>query len=144
MTLTRVTGTVAAVRDSVKRFVGFLALLLISASSRRRAVRPEAVRERAGSAPARHSCEASEECRRGTVRAYDEHAPLIAHDMSVGGVARPWFFPTGDDQYKIRCRLRATAYYGADPRRIGDVLDDQEHTAYLTLTDPPRHEGCAS
>ncbi|WP_328885632.1 hypothetical protein [Streptomyces sp. NBC_00316] len=133
MTANRATAAVSAVRNATERLPGVLGLLglllaLSACSSQDRATGPKEVRELAGSTQARQSREAAEEPLRTMVRAYDENTPLTlglvtVNDRCVGGAAKEWFFQTGDDQYKIRCTMSVTAYYGADPHRIGDVLD---------------------
>ncbi|MFF1837009.1 hypothetical protein ACFVXE_22810 [Streptomyces sp. NPDC058231] len=130
MTAKRTLITARAVRDGARGALGLLLLLALSAcSSDSRATSPKEVRKLAGSSQAQQSRKAAEEHLRKIVRAYDERTPLslglvTVNDLCVGGTAKELFFQTGDDQYKIRCAMRVTAYYGAAPHRIGDVLDD--------------------
>lgn len=105
-----------------------LALSVSACSSEYRATSPEEVRELANGAPARKARQEVEAHLRATVRAYDEETPLAlglvtVNDTCVGGGEKEWFFQTGDDQYRIRCLLHVTAWFGADPARIADVLD---------------------
>ncbi|MFD4946436.1 hypothetical protein ACFWNT_28840 [Streptomyces sp. NPDC058409] len=132
MTVKWAPASASAMRDAVKRLLGFLSLLLVltlsACSSQNRATSPKEVRDLADSTQAQQSRKAAEEHLRNIVHAYDKNTALTlglvtVNDMCIGGAAKEWFFPTGDDQYKIRCAMRVTAYYGADPHRIGDVLD---------------------
>lgn len=132
MTVKWVLAAACAVRDAVKRLFGILSLLLIltlsACSSQNRATSPKEVRKLAGSTQVQQSRQATEEHLRSIVHAYDKNTPLAlglitVNDMCTGGAAKDWFFPSGDDQYKIRCDMSVTAYFGADPLRIGDVLD---------------------
>lgn len=132
MTENRATSAASAMRSAAKRLPGVLGVLLILAlsacSSQNRATSPKEVRKLAGRAQAQQSREAAEKHLRTVVHSYDENTPLTlglvtVDDRCIGGAAKEWFFPTGDDQYKIRCAMSVTAYYGADPHRIGDVLD---------------------
>ncbi|MFE4695220.1 hypothetical protein ACFRH6_34855 [Streptomyces sp. NPDC056749] len=86
------------------------------------------MRELANGAPAVKARQEIEDHLRAVVRAYDGETPLTiglvaVDDRCVGGSAKEWFFRTGDDQYRIRCHLHVTAWFGADPARIADVLD---------------------
>ncbi|GGP82206.1 hypothetical protein GCM10010278_71000 [Streptomyces melanogenes] len=103
-------------------------LTLSACSSQDCATSPKEVRELAGSAQAQQSRKAAEGHLRSIVNAYAKSTPLTlglvtVNDLCAGGTSTQWFFQTGDDQYKIRCAMRVTAYYGADSRRIVDVLD---------------------
>ncbi|MFE7749111.1 hypothetical protein [Streptomyces sp. NPDC057428] len=89
---------------------------------------PEEVRELAGGTRARQSREGAEEHLRSVVRAYDRKTPLTLglvtlDDTCAGGAAEEWLSSSDDDRYRIRCTLRVSAYYGADPKRIGTVLE---------------------
>ncbi len=82
----------------------------------------------AGSPEAVTARERAERSLRGTVEAYAEHTPLalglvVVRDECLGGRARVWLDSNGRERYKIRCSMRVTAYYGADPERIVSVLD---------------------
>ncbi|MCD0480972.1 hypothetical protein LO771_00710 [Streptacidiphilus sp. ASG 303] len=129
MTVTRAVAAASKLRDTAGRLFSLLFVFAIYAcTSRDRATSPEEVRRLAGSTQARQARQAAEDRLRAVVRAYDEHTPLTlglvaVNDLCAGGQARELFFPTGDDQYRIRCSMVVTAYYGADPRRIADVLD---------------------
>ncbi|MFF2140792.1 hypothetical protein, partial [Streptomyces sp. NPDC058193] len=121
----------SAVRASTARSVAAALLLVLplsACSSADRATSPEEVRELANGAPARKARQEAEDHLRGVVRAYDEKTPLTlglvaVDDRCAGGSAKEWFFRTGDDRYRIRCILHVSAWFGADPDRIGDVLD---------------------
>lgn len=132
MTVKQTQGAVTALRNAAKRLFGILSVLLLFAatlcSSRNRATSPKEVRRLAGSGQAEEAREEAEKRLQAIADAYDKKTPLTlalvtVSDVCKGGAAKEWFFRTGDDQYKIRCSLRFTAYYGADPHRIGDVLD---------------------
>ncbi|MFD9487598.1 hypothetical protein ACFWBX_27250 [Streptomyces sp. NPDC059991] len=132
MTVKWTSPAASALRDVATRLLGLVSLLLILAlsacSAQSRATSPKEVRKLAGGAQAQQSRKAAEEHLRAIVNAYAKNTPLslglvTVDDMCAGGSAKQWFFPTGDDRYKIRCDMRITAYYGADPRRIADVLD---------------------
>ncbi|WP_147481242.1 hypothetical protein [Streptomyces shenzhenensis] len=106
-----------------------VALLAVSAcSAGNRAPSPKTVRKLAGSAEAVAARDKTEKILRAVVQAYSDHTPLalglvVVRDVCRGGTNKQWFDSAGDDQYKIKCSLYVTAYYGADPRRMGDVLD---------------------
>ncbi|WNF28520.1 hypothetical protein RI138_17690 [Streptomyces sp. C11-1] len=85
---------------------------------RRLADSPEAVKAR----------QESESWSRKSVAAWDTDTPLtlglvVLEDVCVGGQAKEWFFVTGDDQYKVNCTMRVTAYFGADPHRTAETID---------------------
>ncbi|WP_310717502.1 hypothetical protein [Streptomyces lydicus] len=131
MTTKQAQRAATALRDGVKRLFGILPVLLIFAltacSSQNRAISPKEVRRLAGSTQAEESRRKAEKRLRSIAEAYDKETPLAlalvaVDDICSGGQAKQWFFQDGKDQYKIRCALRVTAYYGADPHRIGDTL----------------------
>ncbi|MER7152233.1 hypothetical protein [Streptomyces lydicus] len=131
MTTKQAQRAATALRDAVKRLFGILPVLLIFAltacSSQNRAISPKEVRRLAGSTQAEESRRKAEKRLRSIAEAYDKETPLTlalvaVDDICSGGQAKQWFFQDGKDQYKIRCALRVTAYYGADPHRIGDTL----------------------
>ncbi|WP_371792307.1 hypothetical protein OG285_25280 [Streptomyces sp. NBC_01471] len=107
----------------------FVVLFAVSAcSSEDRATSPEEVHKLAGSSDAVQARQQTEGNLLSVVRAYADHTPLTlalvtVRDTCHGGSAKEWFFQTGDDTYKIACSLGVTAYYGADPKRMGDVID---------------------
>ncbi|MGW1375516.1 hypothetical protein ACWD6P_14740 [Streptomyces sp. NPDC002446] len=132
MTVKQAQNAATAIRNAVKRLLGFLSVLLIFAltacSSQNRATSPKEIRRLAGSTQVEESRHRAEKRLRSIANAYDKKTPLTlalvtVDDICSGGAAKQWFFQAGDDQYKIRCALRLTAYYGADPHHIGDVLD---------------------
>ncbi|MGW3172640.1 hypothetical protein [Streptomyces sp. NPDC001153] len=109
----------------------FLAVLVLAASacsSQDRATSPKTVRKLAGSSEAVRARQAEEKHLRDVVRAYAEQNPLTlglvdVRDECFGGTARQWIDSNGDDQYKIKCSLSVTAYYGADRKHFVSVLD---------------------
>ncbi|MCT9092574.1 hypothetical protein N4G70_27425 [Streptomyces sp. ASQP_92] len=129
MTSRRALPALATVREAVARYLGVLAVFALSAcSAEDRATPPHEVRELAGSPQAQQYRKKLEDQLRATVNAYAKDTPLTLslltiNDVCAGGKARKLFFQDGDDRYKIRCDMRATAYFGAGPHRIGDVLD---------------------
>ncbi|MET7367504.1 hypothetical protein ABZS61_16925 [Streptomyces sp. NPDC005566] len=129
MTMTRAPRATSGGRRAAGCLPGLLLVLAVTAcSAADRATSPEEVRELASGTQAQEARKTAEDYRRNTVRAYDRDTPLTlglvtVTDTCIGGAAREWFFPTDDDRYRIHCDLRITAYYGADPKRIGDVLD---------------------
>ncbi|MFE9374715.1 hypothetical protein ACFYM2_33780 [Streptomyces sp. NPDC006711] len=129
MAMKKVLPALSALRASVSRPLGVLLVFALSAcSSQDRATSPQEVRSLAGSSQALQSRKIAEGRLRATVNEYATHTPLTLglvtlNDVCAGGKAKELFFQSGDDQYKIRCALRITAYFGADPHRMGDVLD---------------------
>ncbi|WP_212912586.1 hypothetical protein [Streptomyces sp. TS71-3] len=86
------------------------------------------VRELAAGPDAVKARQQAESAIRDTVAAWDTGTPLTLgllalEDTCAGGTAKEWFYSTGDDRYKIRCTLYATAYFGADPRHMADTID---------------------
>lgn len=105
-----------------------LVLALSACSSEDRATGPEELRELAGSAQAEESRVTAEKYLRAVVHAYDRRTPLTlglvtVEDVCAGGAAKEWLFSSGDEGHRVSCTMRATAYYGADPEKVGDVLD---------------------
>ncbi|MFG2206766.1 hypothetical protein [Streptomyces sp. NPDC048638] len=132
MTVKQTQNAATVLRNAAKRLFGLVSVLLIFAvtacSSQNRATSPKEVRRLAGSRQAKEARDKAEERLRSIADAYDRKTPLAlalvtVDDLCKGGAAKEWFFQTGDDQYKIRCSLSLTAYYGADPQDIADVLD---------------------
>ncbi|MFE3182766.1 hypothetical protein ACFXKR_18120 [Streptomyces violascens] len=129
MTVKRTLPALSAVRETVSRALGLLLVFALSAcSSQDKATSPQEVRTLAGSPQAQQSRKIAEDRLRAIVNDYAKSTPLALglvtlDDICAGGKATELFFQSGDDQYKIRCNLRLTAYFGADPRRMGDVLD---------------------
>ncbi|MFD5469960.1 hypothetical protein [Streptomyces sp. NPDC127105] len=92
------------------------------------ATSPKELRRLAGSREAVGARERTEGRLRGVVRAYADRTELAlglveVRDNCKGGAAKEWFFQDGDDAVKINCSVSVTAYYGADPHRMGDVLE---------------------
>ncbi|MFF2808803.1 hypothetical protein ACFVT2_16810 [Streptomyces sp. NPDC058000] len=132
MTAKKRQETKTSLSSVIKRSFGALSVLLIfvltACSSQNRATTPKEVRDLAGSPQAEEARKKTEKRLRSIVDAYDKKTPLTLalvtlEDVCSGGTAKQLFFPNGDDQYKVRCSLRLTAYYGAHPHHIGDVLD---------------------
>ncbi|MGW8330266.1 hypothetical protein ACWGLE_20510 [Streptomyces sp. NPDC055897] len=129
MAVKKAVSVLPALRETVSRALGILLMFALSAcSSQERATSPQEVRTLAGSAAAVQSRKIAEDRLRAIVSEYAKKTPLALglvalDDVCSGGKAKQLFFQSGDDQYKIRCTLQITAYFGADPRRMGDVLD---------------------
>ncbi|MGD3107395.1 hypothetical protein [Streptomyces sp. YGL11-2] len=132
MTTKQTKNAATALRNTGKRLFGLLSVLLIFAvtacSSQNRATSPKEVRRLAGSTQAEESRKKAEQRLRAIADAYDKKTPLTlalvtVGDICTGGTAKEWLYQNGADQYKIRCAMHLTAYYGADPHHIGDVLD---------------------
>ncbi|MFE6037060.1 hypothetical protein [Streptomyces sp. NPDC056452] len=152
MTTTRLPRAASGGRRSLGGLLGLLLVLAVPAcSAEDRATSPEEVRELAGGTEAQEARKEAETYLRTAVRAYDKNTPLVlglttVNDLCIGGAAKEWFFQTGDDRYRIRCSLKITAYYGADPKRIGDTLDavltagDHDVSAFPTGPIPFGHD----
>ncbi|SHN08553.1 hypothetical protein [Streptomyces yunnanensis] len=121
-----------AIRNAARRLLGLLSVLLVFAlsacSSQNRATSPKEVRRLAGGAQVEESRKRVEKHLRDIADAYDKKTPLAlalvtVGDICTGGTAKEWLYQNGADQFKIRCAMHLTAYYGADPRHIGDVLE---------------------
>ncbi|MDJ0345973.1 hypothetical protein QMK19_30480 [Streptomyces sp. H10-C2] len=116
----------------------FIPLLAVTAcSSQNRATSPDEVRKLAGSSGATQVREQEEKRLRSLAQSYTEHTSLTlamvtVSDRCQGGSAKQLFGSAGDDTYKINCSMGITAYYGADPDHVGDVLD-----AILTAGERP-------
>ncbi|MEV6021876.1 hypothetical protein [Streptomyces sp. NPDC052036] len=72
--------------------------------------------------------ERAEQRLRDVARAYTPRTALslglvVMHDVCVPGSGPGWFFQQKTDDYKVVCSMNITAYYGADPRHVGDALD---------------------
>ncbi|MHB9857883.1 hypothetical protein [Streptomyces sp. YIM S03343] len=111
---------------------GGLAVLVLLAmtacSSGNRAVSPKDARALAGSRQAVEARQQAEQKLRKVVRAYADHTRLslgllVVRDACQTGLRKQPFFQDGSDTYKIKCSMRVTAYYGADPHHMGDVID---------------------
>lgn len=103
-------------------------LSLAACSSQNRATSPKEVRKLAGGPDAVQARQTTESRLRDVVHAYADRTSLnfgmlVVRDTCLGGTAKQWFDSNGDDTYKIRCSMRLTAYYGADPKLIVSVLD---------------------
>ncbi|MFI9101240.1 hypothetical protein ACIGXA_12015 [Streptomyces fildesensis] len=106
-----------------------LPLLALSAcTSANRAPDPEEVRKLAGGSQAVHVRQQEEQNFRDVVRSYADHTSLTlalvtVRDVCRTGKAKELLDSGGDDTYKVACSLSVTAYFGADPAHVGDVLD---------------------
>ncbi|MFF4486813.1 hypothetical protein ACFY0F_09995 [Streptomyces sp. NPDC001544] len=104
-----------------------LVLIAVSACSSGAVSDKEA--SRLASSPA--AVQARQQARRTllqTIGSYDRRTSLtlaltVVQDTCSPGRAREWIESDGDDSYKVNCTMRATAYYGADRKHVGDVLD---------------------
>ncbi len=117
-------------RSHIRRVLFFplSVILVLSLAACGRATSEKTVRKLAGSSEAVKARQEAESASRDTIAAWDANTPLklgliAVEDVCAGGKAKEWFFPTGDDQYKIRCTMYVTAYFGADPRRVADTID---------------------
>ncbi|MEU9992850.1 hypothetical protein AB0E10_39920 [Streptomyces sp. NPDC048045] len=111
---------------------GGLAVLLLLAmtacSSGNRAVSPKEARRLASSRQAVEARQQAEQKLRKVVRAYADRTRLslglvVVLDACQTGLRKQAFFQDGSDTYKIACSMHVTAYYGADPHHMGDVID---------------------
>ncbi|MFE0385788.1 hypothetical protein ACFW1F_17180 [Streptomyces bungoensis] len=116
--------------SSVWGSLAVVALLAVSAcfANPDRAVSDEQLRRLGESGQAVQARERAEQRLRGVARAYADRTPLslglvVMHDVCVPGSGPGWFFQQKTDDYKIACSMNITAYYGADPRHMGDTLD---------------------
>ncbi|GAA3794941.1 hypothetical protein GCM10022403_031070 [Streptomyces coacervatus] len=130
----------AAGSKSVWGSLAVIVLLAVSACSTTsdRAVSDKQLRKLGESGQAVRAREQAEERLRDVARAYADHTPLelglvVVHDVCVPGSGPGWFFQQKTDNYKIACSMNITAYYGADPKHMGDTLD-----AILTAGDHAR------
>ncbi|MFI5690038.1 hypothetical protein [Streptomyces sp. NPDC051636] len=86
------------------------------------------LRKLAESGQARQARESAEQRLRDVAKEYADRTPLslglvVIHDMCGPGSGPRWYFQQDTDDYKVVCSMNLTAYYGADPRHIGDTLD---------------------
>lgn len=93
-----------------------------------RAVSDKQLRKLGESGQAVQARERAEQRLRNVARAYADRTPLslglvVVHDVCVPGSGPGWFFQQETDDYKVVCSMNITAYYGADPRHMGDTLD---------------------
>ncbi|SEE36896.1 hypothetical protein SAMN05216532_7951 [Streptomyces sp. 2231.1] len=107
-----------------------VALLAVSACSTPpdRAVNEKELRTLGQNDPAVRARGRAERELRSTARAYADRASLplgliVVRDSCVPGSGPGWFFQQETDNFKIVCSMDVTAYYGADPRDLGDTLD---------------------
>ncbi|MER6571637.1 hypothetical protein ABT288_37030 [Streptomyces sp. NPDC001093] len=105
-------------------------MLAVSACSTTpdRAVSDKQLRKLGESGQAVQARQRAEQQLRDVARAYADRTPLslgliVVHDVCVPGSGPGWFFQQKTDNYKIACSMNVTAYYGADPRHVGDTLD---------------------
>ncbi|MEU7060255.1 hypothetical protein [Streptomyces sp. NPDC046197] len=93
-----------------------------------RAVSPKEARALAGSSQTVEVRQKAEKRLRKMVRKYADRTPLtlgmvVVRDNCQTGKTKQPFFQDGSDTYKIKCWMTVTAYYGADPRHMDDVVD---------------------
>ncbi|MFD8390953.1 hypothetical protein ACFV2N_17565 [Streptomyces sp. NPDC059680] len=136
----------AAGSKSVWGSLAVAVLLAVSACSTTpdRAVSDKQLRKLGESGQAVQARQRAEQQLRDVARAYADRTPLslgliVVHDVCVPGSGPGWFFQQKTDNYKIACSMNVTAYYGADPRHMGDTLD-----AILTAGDHARSEPAGS
>jgi hypothetical protein len=103
-------------------------VLVLALGACGRATSEKTVRKLAGSPEAVKARQEAESAVRSTIGAWDAETPLtlglvVLEDVCIGGRSKEWFFQTGDDNYRIRCMLSITAYFGADPRTVADTID---------------------
>ncbi|MGW0284041.1 hypothetical protein ACWDXT_13110 [Streptomyces sp. NPDC003236] len=110
-----------------------LALLLCAGTATgcahdNRAVSPAEARKLAGGGQAVAARQKVEKRLRNVVREYADRTPLhlgmvtVWDDCRTGKREQP-FFQDGSDTYRIKCGMTVTAYFGADPRHMADVVD---------------------
>jgi hypothetical protein len=105
-----------------------LLLALTACSSGNRAVSPKVARTLAGSRQATEARQQAEQKLRKVIQAYADHTRLslglvAVQDTCQTGLRKQAFFQDGSDTYKIKCSMSVTAYYGANPHHMGDVID---------------------
>ncbi|MEU8976630.1 hypothetical protein AB0D11_47145 [Streptomyces monashensis] len=93
-----------------------------------RAVSDKQLRKLGESSQAVRARERAEQRLRGVAQAFADRTPLslglvVVHDVCVPGSGPGWFFQQKIDDCKVVCSMNITAYYGADPRHMGDTLD---------------------
>lgn len=117
-------------RSRVRRVLFFpvTIILVLALASCGRAPSEKSVRKLADSPEAVRARQQVEEDIRNAIAYWDAHTPLTLgvvalEDACGGGKDKEWFFPTGDDTYKIRCTMYVTAYFGADPKGVADTID---------------------
>ncbi|GHI05485.1 hypothetical protein AQI88_11375 [Streptomyces cellostaticus] len=117
-------------RKSVWGSLAVVVLFAVSACSTTpdRAVSEKQLRKLGESGQAVQARERTEKRLRDVARAYADGTPLslglvVIHDVCVPGSGPGWFFQQKTDNLKIACSMNITAYYGADPKHMGDALD---------------------
>ncbi|MFE3636725.1 hypothetical protein [Streptomyces cellostaticus] len=116
-------------KSTAKGGLAVLLLLTMTAcSSGNRAVSPKEARTLAGSRQAVEARQQAEQKLRKVVRAYADHTRLslglvVVRDTCRTGLRKQPFFQDGSDTYKIKCFMHMTAYYGADPDHMAEVID---------------------
>ncbi|MGW7523805.1 hypothetical protein [Streptomyces sp. NPDC054783] len=120
----------AAGSKSVWGSLAVVVLFAMSACSTTpdRAVSDKQLRKLGESGQAVQARQRAEQQLRDVARAYADRTPLslgliVVHDVCVPGSGPGWFFQQKTDDYKVVCSMNITAYYGADPRHMGDTLD---------------------
>jgi hypothetical protein len=108
--------------------LGLLLVITVIACSRSGATSEKTARKLARSPQAVKARQDAEARMRKAIASWNTYTPLTlglitVDDVCIPGQVRQWFFSSGDDQYKIRCHMYVTAYFGADPRRMADTID---------------------
>jgi hypothetical protein len=122
-----------ALRAAARSVGGSLLVVVLFAvsacsTSPDRAVSDRQLRRLGESGQAVRARERAERQLRAVALAYADRTPLslglvVMHDVCVPGSGPGWFFQQKTDGYKVVCSMNITAYYGADPRHMGDTLD---------------------
>lgn len=63
-------------------------------------------------------------------------ALLVVEDRCVPGSATEWFFPSGRDQYTVKCTMHVQAYFGVPSDQIGDSLESVVEASAFDRTIP--------
>ncbi|MFI1377251.1 hypothetical protein ACH4UY_35280 [Streptomyces longwoodensis] len=108
--------------------LGLTLTVALAGCDRSRENSVKTIRKLAGSEKANRARKQTEMTMRNVITSWDERTPLTLglvalDDVCIGGKGKEWFFPTGDDQYKIRCSMYVTAYFGAKPGNISEVIE---------------------
>ncbi|MFF4737562.1 hypothetical protein ACFY2W_17045 [Streptomyces sp. NPDC001262] len=106
-----------------------IALFALSAcASPDRAVGSKELRKLGNSSQAAQARQREEKHLRRVAQAYADRNHLslglvVVHDICEPGSGPGWFFQQETNDYKVACSMSITAYYGADLKRMNDVLD---------------------
>lgn len=129
MTVTRPAprGLKSRIDRAVLAPLGIILVLTLAACSSGETSEKTA-RKLAGSPQAIKARDDAEASMRNAIAFWDAHTSLTlglvtVDDVCIRGRGRELFSSSGDDQYKIRCLMSVTAYFGADPRHMADTID---------------------